>query len=74
MFKLILQSASVLNIIFPIITFPYVSRVLGVDGIEIYNFSNSIISYFLLIATLGINSYAVREAASFRNCQILSIP
>ena len=58
---------SVLNILFPIITFPYVSRVLQVKGIGIYNFSNSIVSYFLLIAALGINTYAVREGAKIRN-------
>lgn len=57
---------TILNIIFPIITFPYVSRVLGVRGIGIYNFSNSIVSYFLLIAALGINTYAIREGARIR--------
>lgn len=57
---------SVLNILFPIITFPYVSRVLLVKGIGIYNFSNSIVNYFLLIAALGINTYAIREGAKLR--------
>lgn len=58
---------SILNILFPIITFPYVSRVLQVKGIGIYNFSNSVISYFLLIAALGINIYAIREGAKIRD-------
>ena len=58
---------SILNILFPIITFPYVSRVLQVRGIGIYNFSNSIVSYFLLIAALGISTYAVREGAKLRD-------
>lgn len=58
---------SVLNILFPLITFPYVSRKLTVDGMGIYNFSNSFISYFLLIAALGINTYAIREGAKYRN-------
>ena len=57
---------SVLNLIFPLITFPYVSRVLSVNGMGIYNFSNTYISYFILIAGLGINTYAVREGAKFR--------
>ena len=57
---------SVVNLIFPLITFPYVSRVLGVSGIGIYNFSSSIVSYFILIAALGINTYAVREGARLR--------
>lgn len=58
---------SVLNIIFPIITFPYVSRVLTVGEIGKYNFSNSFVSYFLMIAALGIVTYAVREGAKFRD-------
>lgn len=57
----------VLNLIFPLITFPYVSRVLNVSGIGKYNFSNSIVSYFVLIAGLGINTYAVREGAKYRD-------
>lgn len=58
---------SVLNIIFPIITFPYVSRILSVGELGKYNWSNSFVSYFLLIAGLGISTYAVREGAKFRN-------
>lgn len=60
---------SVLNLIFPLITFPYVSRILSVSGIGIYNFSNTYISYFILIAGLGIATYAVREGAKYRNDQ-----
>lgn len=52
---------------FPIITFPYVSRVLGGEGFGQYSFANSIINYFLLIAALGINTYAVREGAKIRD-------
>lgn len=57
---------SVLNIIFPLITFPYVSRVLGVQNLGIYNFTLSVTSYFMLIAMLGINSYAIREGSKYR--------
>ncbi|MDM8332200.1 flippase [Limosilactobacillus pontis] len=57
----------ILNLIFPLITFPYISRVLSVSGIGKYNFSNSIVSYFVLIAGLGINTYAVREGAKYRD-------
>jgi O-antigen/teichoic acid export membrane protein len=57
---------SVLNLFFPLITFPYVSRVLSVSGIGIYNFSNTYVSYFILIAGLGIATYAVREGAKYR--------
>src|SRR5699024_3325508 len=50
-----------LSIVFPLITFPYITRKLGADAIGRYNFSISIVSYFILIAGLGINTYAVRE-------------
>ena len=58
---------SVLNLFFPLITFPYVSRILSVSGIGIYNFSNTYVGYFVLIASLGIATYAVREGAKYRN-------
>lgn len=58
---------SALNLIFPLITFPYVSRVLSVEGIGIYNFSYIYVNYFLLLAGLGIATYAVREGAKYRN-------
>lgn len=58
---------TILNLIFPLITFPYVSRVLSVDEVGKYNFSQSIITYFLLIAALGIDKYAVREGTKYRD-------
>lgn len=56
-----------LNLVFPIVTLPYVSRIIGVDGIGKVNFSNSIVNYFLMIASLGIPIYGVREIAKVRN-------
>lgn len=58
---------SLLNLVFPLITFPYVSRTLSVDGVGKYNFASSIVSYFILLAGLGISNYAVREGAKLRN-------
>lgn len=58
---------SVVNLIFPLITFPYVSRILSVNGMGIYNFSSTYVGYFLLLAGLGIYTYAIREGAKFRN-------
>ncbi len=55
-----------LSLIFPLITLPYVSRVLGVENIGKYNFSNNFVSYFILIATLGVNTYGIRECAKVR--------
>lgn len=54
-------------IIFPLITFPYISRVLQVENYGKVNFSGSIIGYFYLFAALGIANYAVREGARIRN-------
>lgn len=56
-----------LSIIFPLITFPYISRILSVSGIGKVNFVTSVISYFILIAGLGINNYAIREGARIRS-------
>ncbi len=56
-----------LNVILPLITFPYISRILQVDGLGKYNYASSIISYFSLIAALGISTYAIREGAARRN-------
>lgn len=55
------------SIIFPLITFHYISTILGSDTFGKYNFSNSIVSYFSLIASLGIVNYAVREGAMLRS-------
>jgi len=57
---------AMLRIIFPLITFPYASKVLGVENIAIYSFSSSFIGYFVLVAGLGISGYAVREGAKLR--------
>ncbi|MBS5412079.1 MAG: flippase [Bacteroides thetaiotaomicron] len=58
---------TVLNLLFPIITFPYVSRVLQVENIGKYNFALSLNQYFLLIAALGITTYAIREGTKYRD-------
>ncbi len=54
-------------IVFPLITFPYVSRVLSPSGIGKYNFSNTYVGYFSLIASLGVTTYAIRECSKVRN-------
>lgn len=54
---------TVSNYIFPLITYPYVSRVLGVTNIGICNFVDSIINYYILISMMGISILGVREMA-----------
>lgn len=49
------------------ITFPYVSRVLGVDRIGLVNFVDNTTGYFLLFATMGINILGVREISATKN-------
>lgn len=55
------------SLFFPLLSFAYISRVLGADGIGKINFSKVIIEYFLVIAALGIRSYGIREAAKIRD-------
>lgn len=57
---------TVFGIIFPLITFPYISRVLGVENVGKLNYGTSIVSYFSLIASLGVSTYAIRECAKCR--------
>ena len=56
-------SYQLLVIILPLITTPYVSRVLGPEGIGAYSFTNSITQYFILFGALGLNLYGQREIA-----------
>lgn len=58
---------TLLNLLFPLITFPFASRVLGVDNLGKVQYCNSIISYFSLIASLGISLYAVRQGSKYRD-------
>ncbi len=58
------------NYIFPLITYPYVSRVLGVTNIGICNFVDSIINYFILFSMMGISIIGIREIANNRNDKI----
>ncbi len=52
--------------IFPLITIPYVSRILGKDGVGIYSYTHSIVNYFMLITLLGINNHGNRSIAKTR--------
>lgn len=54
-------------VIVPLITAPYISRVLGAEGVGINSFTASILSYFTLFAALGIVSYGNREIAYHQN-------
>lgn len=53
----------ILVLILPLITTPYISRVLGAENIGIYSFTLSISAYFILFGSLGIALYGQREIA-----------
>ena len=54
------------SLVFPLITFPYVSRVLGPAGTGAVSFANSFVMYFLMISQLGIPTYGIRACAQVR--------
>lgn len=57
----------VFNMITPLITTPYVARVLGADGIGIYSYIAAIVSNFILVAGLGTSVFGQREIAYSRD-------
>lgn len=59
----------VFSLLFPLVTFPYISRTIGPDGYGKVNYCISIVSYFTLFATFGITDYAAREGARVRDNQ-----
>lgn len=63
-YNLLLQLSKVL---FPLITAPYIARVLDPEGVGVANFVNTYSSYFALFAVLGIPLYGIREIAKKRS-------
>ncbi|MDV8931297.1 flippase [Leuconostoc citreum] len=57
------MSYQILLLIVPLISMPYVSRVLGPNGLGEYSYTNSIMSYFILFGTLGFTLYGSKEIA-----------
>ncbi len=55
------------GLLFPIVTFPYVTRVVMADGLGRIQFLSSIINYITLLSAIGIPLYAIREIARLRN-------
>lgn len=55
--------SQLLTIIIPVITTPYISRVLGAQAIGDFSYTTGIVSYFCMIAMLGTANYAQREIA-----------
>lgn len=57
----------VLFVILPFITMPYLARVIGVEGFGLVAFTESIMRYFFLIASIGILTYGNRAIAYVRD-------
>ena len=53
----------VLILVLPLVTTPYLSRVLGAEGIGIYSYTYAIVTYFILFGSLGVAMYGQREIA-----------
>lgn len=60
-----------LLIVLPLITTPYISRVLGSDGVGTYAYTYTIANYFVMAAMLGVKNYGNRSIASVRDDKIL---
>lgn len=60
-------SYQVFILLVPLITTPYLARVLGPKGVGINSFTNSIIQYFILLGSIGVNLYGNRQVAFVRD-------
>lgn len=56
-----------MNMIFPLISYPYAAKILAPEGIGKVSFAQSFVSYFMLIAMLGIPTYGIRACAKVRD-------
>lgn len=58
---------TVSSMIFPLISYPYVSRILMPSGMGKVAFATSIVTYFSMFAQLGIPTYGIRTCAKVRD-------
>ena len=47
----------ILIMILPLITTPYIARVIGANGVGVQSYTYSVVNYFVLFAMLGVNNY-----------------
>ena len=58
---------TVSSFLFPLITFPYVSRILLPEGTGKVSFATSVVTYFMMLSQLGIPMYGLRACAKVRD-------
>ena len=56
----------ILVIVLPVLTTPYITRVFSTDDLGSYGYYNSIVTYFILLATLGVANYGTKEISGHR--------
>lgn len=56
-----------LGYVFTLLTYPYISRVLGLSNVGIVNFVDGLINYFILFAMMGVGTVGIREVAINKN-------
>ena len=59
-------SYQILVIVLPVLTTPYITRVFSSDDLGSYGYYNSIVTYFILLATLGVANYGTKEVSGHR--------
>lgn len=64
MYNLLFQVAT---LVLPLITVPYISRILRAEGIGTYSYTLSIVQYFIIVGTLGLSVYGNRQIAYTRD-------
>ena len=57
----------IFNVSFPLLTAPYVSRVLGANNLGLVNFSYSLVSFFLIFCNFGISIYGIKVISTSKN-------
>ncbi len=57
----------ILIMILPLITTPYIARVIGANGVGVQSYTYSVVNYFVLFAMLGVNNYGNRSIAAVRD-------
>ncbi|MFW2502041.1 flippase [Clostridium diolis] len=63
-YNLLLQ---IVTLFMPLITVPYVSRILGKEGVGVYSYTLSIVQYFVIFGSLGVSMYGNRQIAYVRD-------